>query len=105
MKVIGANLGDIKHLFLIEAGMIGFLGGFAGVILSLLISLLMNTVLLNTMNMLLGSIGGGGSTISVIPWWVALGALAFATAIGVFAGLSPAKRAMKLSALESLRNE
>ena len=105
MKVIGANLADIKRLFLIEAGMIGFIGGAAGVILSLLISLLMNTLLLNVMNTLLGSIGGGGSMISVIPWWVALGALAFATTIGIAAGFSPAKRAMRLSALESLRNE
>jgi putative ABC transport system permease protein len=105
MKVIGANLADIKRLFLIEAGMIGFLGGVAGVILSLLISLLMNTLLLNVMNTLLGSIGGGGSKISVIPWWVALGALAFSTTIGILAGFSPAKRAMRLSALESLRNE
>jgi len=105
MKVIGANLPDIKRLFLMEAGMIGFLGGFVGVVISLLLSLLMNTVLLETMNMFLGSMGGGGSTISVIPWWVALGALAFATAIGVIAGFSPANRAMKLSALESLRNE
>lgn len=105
MKVIGANLADIKRLFLIEAGMIGFIGGVAGVILSLLISLLMNTLLLNIMNTLLGSMGGGGSTISVIPWWVALGALTFATSIGILAGFSPAKRAMRLSALESLRNE
>ena len=105
MKVIGANLPDIKRLFLMEAGMIGFLGGFAGVLISLLLSLLMNTVLLETMNMFLGSMGGGGSVISVIPWWVAAGALAFATAIGVIAGFSPANRAMKLSALESLRNE
>ncbi len=105
MKVIGANLPDIKRLFLMEAGMIGFVGGFAGVLVSFILSLLMNTVLLETMNMFLGSMGGGGSVISVIPWWVAAGALAFATAIGVIAGFSPANRAMKLSALESLRNE
>ena len=104
MKVIGANLGDIRRLFLLEAGMIGFLGGLAGVALSYIISLLMNTVLSGLMTKLLGSIGGG-STISVIPWWTAVGGLLFATAIGVIAGYSPARRAMRLSALESLRNE
>ena len=105
MKVIGANLGDIRRMFLLEAGMIGFLGGAFGVLISFLLSLLMNTVLAGVMSMLLGSIGGGGSTISVIPWWVAAGGLLFATAIGVISGYSPARRAMRLSALESLRNE
>ena len=105
MKVIGANLGDIRKMFLLEAGMIGFLGGLAGVIFSFIISLLMNTVLYGVLSMLLGSIGGGGSTISIIPWWVAVGGLIFATAIGIISGYSPARRAMRLSALESLRNE
>ncbi|HWQ80170.1 MAG TPA: FtsX-like permease family protein [Anaerovoracaceae bacterium] len=105
MKVIGANLGDIRRLFLLEAGMIGFLGGLLGLIFSLILSLLMNTVLSGIMSMVLGSIGGGGSTVSIIPWWVAAGSLVFSTTIGIIAGYSPARRAMRLSALESLRNE
>ncbi len=105
MKVIGANLSDIKKLFLLEAGMIGFLGGTIGLIFSYILSLLMNTVLSGIMSMMLGTIGGGGSTVSIIPWWVAAGSLVFSTAIGIVAGYSPARRAMRLSALESLRNE
>ncbi len=105
MKVIGANLPDIRKMFLLEAGMIGFLGGFMGLIISYILSLLMNTVLSGIMSNILGSIGGGGSTVSIIPWWVAVGSLAFSTAIGILAGYSPARRAMRLSALESLRNE
>ena len=105
MKVIGANLSDIRKMFLLEAGMIGFLGGAVGLVISFILSLLMNTVLSGVMSMMLGSIGGGGSTVSIIPWWVATGALIFSTAIGVVSGYYPAKRAMHLSALESLRNE
>lgn len=105
MKVIGANLGDIKKLFLLEAGMIGFLGGTIGLIFSYILSLLMNTVLSGIMSVILGTVGGGGSTVSIIPWWVAAGSLVFSTAIGILAGYSPARRAMRLSALESLRNE
>lgn len=105
MKVIGSNLADIRKMFLLEAGMIGFIGGLAGLVLSFILSLLMNTVLSGIMSMMLGSIGGGGSTVSIIPWWVAVGALFFSTAIGVVSGYSPARRAMRLSALESLRNE
>ncbi|QOX65103.1 ABC transporter permease [Anoxybacterium hadale] len=105
MKVIGANLRDIRKMFLLESGMIGFLGGILGLILSFILSLLMNTVLSGIMSVMLGSIGGGGSTVSIIPWWVAVGSLVFSTAIGIIAGYSPARRAMRLSALESLRNE
>ena len=105
MKVIGANLRDIRRMFLLEAGMIGFLGGVIGLIFSFILSLLMNTVLSGIMSVMLGTIGGGGSTVSIIPWWVAAGALVFSTAIGIIAGYSPARRAMRLSALESLRNE
>lgn len=107
MKVIGANLRDIRRLFLLEAGMIGFIGGVFGSALSLLISLLMNTVLRDAISMGLGYFGGGygDTSISIIPWWTILAALVFATAIGMLAGFYPAKRAMNLSALESLRNE
>jgi len=102
MKVMGANLKDIRKMFLLEAGMIGFIGGAAGVILSFLLSFLMNTVLGEAIGMALGIYDG---SISVIPWWLVFVAMAFATAIGMIAGFYPAKRAMNLSALESLRNE
>ncbi len=106
MKVIGANLIDIRKMFLLEAGLIGFLGGVVGVAFSLLVSLMMNTVLKDIISIALGSIGGGyGSTISKIPLWLIGTAILFATCIGILAGYYPAKRAMNLSALESLKNE
>ncbi|QAT41945.1 ABC transporter permease [Aminipila luticellarii] len=106
MKVIGANLRDIRKMFLLEAGMIGFIGGMVGLLFSLIVSLLMNTVLKDIISLALGSIGGGyGSSISKIPLWLAAASVAFATAIGLMAGYYPAKRAMNLSALESLKNE
>ncbi len=105
MKVIGANLRDIKRMFLMEAGLIGFIGGVIGVILSLLLSLLMNTVLSGVVGSILENFIGGGSTVSVVPLWLVFAAVAFSTIIGIVAGYSPANRAMKLSALESLKNE
>lgn len=105
MKVIGSNLKDIRKMFLLEAGMIGGLGGLLGVAISYLISLMMNTVLLPFMQMALGAMGGGGSVVSIIPWWVSVSGFFFAIAIGVISGYYPARRAMQLSALESLKNE
>lgn len=106
MKVIGANLRDIRKMFLLEAGLIGFLGGVIGLAFSLIVSLLMNTVLRDIISIAFESMGGGyGTSISRIPIWLAVAAVGFATAIGIVAGYYPAKRAMNLSALESLRNE
>ncbi|MFA7463280.1 MAG: FtsX-like permease family protein, partial [Anaerovoracaceae bacterium] len=105
MKVIGANLRDIRKMFLLEAGMIGFLGGLVGLVFSYAISLMLNTVLLPFMQSFLGSMGSNGSVVSVIPFWVSGSALLFATFIGLASGYYPAQRAMNLSALEGLKNE
>ena len=102
MKVIGASLGDIGNMFMIEAAMIGFIGGVFGLIVSFGLSWLLNTV---GAGLIQNFIGGGGSTVSVIPWWVAIAALVFATVMGLISGYAPARKAMNLSALEGLRND
>ncbi len=103
MKVIGANIKDIRKLFLIEAAAIGFFGGLVGLLISYGLSALANILL---GNFFLSGMGlDEGTKISIIPWYLSLGSLSFSTAIGIIAGYIPANRAMKLSALESLRNE
>lgn len=102
MKVIGAELKDIKRLFLFEAAMIGFIGGVIGLILSFGLSKLINQVA--------GSLMGGGmglpiQEISYIPLWLYLSALAFSTMVGIIAGYYPAVKAMKLSVLDAIRTE
>jgi len=101
MKVLGAELKDIKRLFLFEAGLIGLLGGMIGIGLSLGISKLINSVGVNFMN------GGYGdaSSISVIPLWLIGLSLVFSILVGVLSGYYPARRAMKLSALEAIRTD
>lgn len=95
MKVIGASLQDIKALFLTEAAFIGFSGGIAGIVVSYVVSLLVNFVA-----------GRQGSTMqSSIPIWLALGGVVFSTAVGILAGYLPAQRAMKLSALTAIKTE
>lgn len=102
MKVLGAELPVIKKLFLFEAGMIGFFGGLLGLVLSYLISWLVNSVGVSFFNIGWGESTGG---ISYIPFWLSGMALAFATVVGIAAGYYPALRAMRLSALEAIRNE
>ncbi len=100
MKVIGARISDIKRLFLFEAGMIGFTGGVAGILLSYGVSIIINHV----GKSLMGEFGSQAS-LSVIPIWLVLSALAFSTFVGLASGYYPARRAMNLSALEAIKNE
>ncbi|MGN0345648.1 MAG: ABC transporter permease, partial [Lachnospiraceae bacterium] len=97
MKVIGCRLRDIQALFLIEAGYIGFLGGALGVVLSYGLSVIANK--------LISQSEMGISKISVIPPWLALLSIVFAVGIGMFSGLLPSFRAMRLSPLAAIRNE
>ena len=47
---------------------------------------------------------GVEANISYIPLWLVLASLGFAAMVGILAGYFPARRAMKLSALEAIRN-
>lgn len=101
LKVLGCALGDIRSMFLIEAGFIGLMGGAAGLLLSYGVSSLINKFLGSG----LMGMGGGGGDISRIPMWLSAAAVGFAIVIGMLAGLFPALRAMKLSPLAAIRNE
>jgi ABC-type antimicrobial peptide transport system permease subunit len=102
MKVIGATLKDIKRLFLLEAAMIGLLGGIIGVFLSIIFSQLISTDAFSGMAMR----GSSSSMFSFsIPPWLVLVSMAFTTLVGVVSGYIPALQAMRSSALEALRNE
>ena len=119
MKVLGCRLRDIRNMFLIESGCIGFLGGAIGVGVSLLFSLLLNH--LGSILAFLGihanidiagffGLGGlasqmPGMNLSIIPPWLIALALVFATAVGLVSGISPANRAMRISSLEAIRHE
>ena len=99
LKVLGCAMGNIRSMFLLEAGFIGFLGGILGVILSFLVSFLINRFLAAAF------LQGMTSRLSVIPPWLALASIGFAVLIGMMAGFFPALRAMKLSPLAAIRNE
>lgn len=97
-KVLGCALGNIRNLFLIEAGFIGFLGGAVGIVLSYLISFIIN-------HFAELSMGEYYASISYIPLWLVVLGMGFSAAVGMIAGLFPALRAMKLSPLAAIRNE
>jgi len=110
MKVIGAAIKDIRKLFLLEAGAIGFIGGVFGIGLSYLLSFVLNLteaidVRGGQMDMWLSWYGIENTTIFLITPWLAGMALVFSTVIGLLSGYFPARRAMRLSALSAIRTE
>lgn len=100
MKVLGCDLRNIRSLFLLEAGFIGFIGGVVGLMLSYTISAVINKVAAGA-----GDVYMATSSISFIPLWLALLSLVFAVFVGMAAGFFPALRAMRLSPLAAIRTE
>ena len=116
MKVLGCELNNIRAMFLMESSCIGFLGGVIGVVISVLVSFVLNhlTMILAVFGQsvdLSGLMGGGmyyggmSGTISVIPPWLMVAALIFATLVGLVSGVLPANNAVKISALEAIRHD
>lgn len=101
MKVIGASINDIRGMFLIESGFIGFFGGVIGLIISLVVGKVLNGFLDGGMIFDVG--GQGGNMIAISPLLAIVG-VGFSSLVGVLAGYIPARRATKLSAIEALRS-
>lgn len=97
MKVLGCDMQNIRTMFLMEAGFIGFIGGGIGLMISLILSFVINKVASKASEFVTG--------ISYIPVWLMVSALVFAVLVGMVAGFFPARRAMKLSPLAAIRNE
>ena len=99
MNVLGCDMGNIRNMFLIESGFIGFMGGVLGIGLSYGVSLLINKFVGAQ------ALTGMAGDLSRVPPWLSLAAVAFAIFVGMAAGFMPAMRAMKLSPLAAIRNE
>jgi ABC-type antimicrobial peptide transport system permease subunit len=102
LKAMGASRSDIRHLFMMEAGFIGLIGGSVGLICSWLLGRGLNGVAAffarqRGLPM--------PENLFIITPILALQALAFALFIGVVAGLYPANRAAGLDPLKALRHE
>ncbi len=89
-KALGATPRVIRRQFLVEASVLGLVGGVLGVAAGLLGVLYLPGLI--------------GDPISTSPT-AAIGALAIALAIGVLFGVYPASRAATLAPIDALRNE
>jgi putative ABC transport system permease protein len=102
LKAIGASRGDIRGLFMLEAGIIGLLGGVVGVVGGWVVGIGLNYLIewyIERENLPIQA------TFFIVPWWLALSSLGFAALVGIVAGLYPAARAARLDPLVALRYE
>jgi ABC-type antimicrobial peptide transport system permease subunit len=102
LKALGASNGDVLRMFMVEAGMIGLLGGVVGVLGGWLLGVAGNAYILDLLKR--EQIPITDPFFLVTPELVA-GALVFATLVGIVAGLYPAFRAARLDPLAALRHE
>ena len=97
MKAIGARNSDIMMVFLLNSGLVGFVGGLLGIGLGSAISAALPN--------LLSGLGPGGNVSTVIPTSLLVEALVLSMIIGMAAGAIPAYRASRLKPVDALRYE
>jgi putative ABC transport system permease protein len=101
LKALGAANRDVRQLFFAEAGVMGLVGGIFGVILGWAIG---RAIQFGTM-VYLKRQGLSSPNIWSVPWWLVLGAIAFAVLVSLASGIYPASRAARLDPVEALRYE
>lgn len=103
LKALGASDWQVRALFLVESGMIGIVGGVAGVLLSLFASL-PGDYYTRQVIFKVSQYRFDGSVFDFQPWLIAL-ALVFAFALSVLAALGPSSRASRIDPVRALRDE
>lgn len=93
LKVLGSDLKDIALMFLTEAFLVGIIGGLGGLGLSY------------GMGRVIPKAFEAMEVRSVIPWWLAVGGVAFAGVVALLSAMAPALNAMRISPNEAIRSE
>lgn len=95
MKALGARRKDIRRIFSSEALLIGFFGGILGVISSLIMGGIINSLTTNLFDIAIAD---------VVPVYMLAGII-LSVVVSLISGILPAMKAAKLDPVESLRHE
>ncbi|MFK4168922.1 ABC transporter permease [Paenibacillus lautus] len=97
MKVLGANMPQIRNMFIVEASLLGLLGGLLGIVFAYLIIKGLNSFIM-------ASAGMSGLQIAVTAETLPTG-IAFAVMTGIFSGIYPAISAARTNALLAIKRD
>ncbi len=96
MKAIGAKNNSVLTIFIIESALLGLLGGMIGIGLGYTLSSTLGLIISTTSFKLLQP---------VFPLYLFLGCAAFATVVGIIAGVLPAIQASQQNPVDALRSD
>lgn len=96
MKVLGANLAQIRNMFVVESALLGFIGGCVGILFSYWV--------IWAINIVLQRFAESDEILFIDPWILAVG-LFFALLTGVLSGIYPAIKASRTDALTAIKRE
>ncbi len=97
MKAIGATNRQIMALFLVESGFYGIMGGVIGVLIGMIVA--------KATEYVFATLVGSAYLLIEFQWTLLIGVVGFAFILGCVSGYTPARRASKLNAVDSLRYE
>lgn len=99
MKSIGASDGAVSMMFVMEATIMGFLGGLVGIVIGLLGGAVFNWLI----NFVSSRFGGQQVNLFYSPILYIIVIVAFSGVVGFLTGFVPARRASKIDPLDALR--
>ena len=96
LRAVGARKKDISRLFNAETFIIGLAAGLFGIIITYLVSLIINAIVVSFV---------GLAGIAALPWWQALIMVVVSVVLTLISGLIPASAAAKKDPVVALRTE
>lgn len=100
MKSIGASRTNIHSVFMMQAAVIGFMGGIMG----LVFSTINVNIIQFALKIFLQSKKVTQTVNITMPFWLILGSLAFSVVICIIAGVYPSRKASKMDPVQALNS-
>ena len=95
IRSLGGRKKDVSRLFTAENLMTGLFSGVIGIVVTYLLSLLINFIVHFF----------GAPAIASLPWWIALIMIGISIALNVISGFIPSRNAARQDPVEALRSE
>ncbi len=101
-KALGASDGDVRVMFLAEAGVVGLAGGLGGLVLGRVVAWIIEVVV----NSIARNRGFDEPIMAfAFPFYLLAGAVLFSIAVSLVSGVYPAMRAARIDPIQALRGE